>query len=156
MVAVKKQSVSEMLQQHWHGFGRNYYSRHDYEAVESSKAQAIFGELNEQLTAMAGRQLGEHTIEVADNFSYRDPVDNSVTDNQGLRLLFKDGSRIVFRLSGTGTEGATIRVYYEAYQPTDGVLDADPQQMLAPLFAIAQQVGRIHELSGRSGPDVIT
>jgi phosphoglucomutase len=156
MVAVKKQSVSEMLHQHWHGFGRNYYCRHDYEAVETSKAQAIFGELNEQLTGMAGRQLGEHTVEVADNFSYRDPVDNSVTDNQGLRLIFKDGSRIVFRLSGTGTEGATIRVYYEAYQSPDGVLDAEPQQMLAPLFAIAQQVGRIHELSGRSGPDVIT
>lgn len=156
MVAVKKQSVSEMLHQHWHGFGRNYYRRHDYEAVDSNRAQAIFGELNGQLSNLAGRRFGEHTIATADDFSYQDPVDNSVTKHQGLRLLFDDGSRIVFRMSGTGTEGATIRVYYEAYQPADGVLDADPQQMLAPLFAIAQQVGRIHELSGRSAPDVIT
>ena len=156
LVAVKKQSVREILEQHWSGFGRNYYSRHDYEAVDNASADAIFSELNRQLSMLVGKAFGGRTVTVADNFKYTDPVDHSVTENQGLRLLFNDGSRIILRISGTGTEGATIRVYYETYQPPDGVLDADPQQILAPLFDIAQQVGRIHELSGRTGPDVIT
>ena len=156
LVAVKKQAIGKILQQHWSAFGRNYYTRHDYEAVDSDRAEAIFSELNSQLSTLAGKQLGERKIEVADNFRYQDPVDQSVTENQGLRLLFTDGSRIIFRLSGTGTEGATIRVYYESYQPAEGALDEDTQQLLAPLFDIAQQVGRIHMLSGRTGPDVIT
>ena len=156
LIAVKKQSVAQILMQHWSGFGRNYYSRHDYEKVDMDKAQSIFSELNDQLPSLSGKQFGACTIEVADNFSYRDPVDHSYTENQGLRLLFSDGSRIIFRLSGTGTEGATVRVYYEQYQPPNAKLDDDPQHALAHLFAIAQQLGRIHELSGRSAPDVIT
>jgi len=156
LVAVKKQAIGMILQQHWSAFGRNYYSRHDYEAVDSDRAEAIFSGLNNQLSALAGKQFGDQKIIVADNFSYHDPVDDSVTENQGLRLLFSDGSRIIFRLSGTGTEGATIRVYYESCQPAEGILDEDTQQLLVPLFEIAQQVGRIHELSGRNAPDVIT
>lgn len=156
LIAVKKQSVSQILQQHWAGFGRNYYSRHDYEQVDMNKAQAIFSALNLQLASLPGKQFGEATIEIADNFSYRDPVDQAFTENQGLRLLFKDGSRIIFRLSGTGTEGATIRVYYEHYQAPNTKLDNDPQRALSNQFAIAQQLGRIHELSGRTAPDVIT
>lgn len=156
LIAVKKQSVAQILMQHWTGFGRNYYSRHDYEKVDMARAQSIFSELNGQLASLPGKQFGASTIEVADNFSYRDPVDHSNTENQGLRLLFSDGSRIIFRLSGTGTEGATVRVYYEQYQPPNAKLDDDPQHALANLFAIAQQLGRIHELSGRNAPDVIT
>ncbi len=156
LIAVKKQSVAQILQTHWRGFGRNYYSRHDYENVDSDKAQAIFKALNQQLAALPGKKFAATPIEVADNFSYRDPVDQSYTENQGLRLIFADGSRIIFRLSGTGTEGATIRVYYEKYEPSTGNLDADPQQALAGLFAIAQQLGNIHALSGHAGPDIIT
>jgi phosphoglucomutase len=156
LIAVKKQSVAQILHTHWRGFGRNYYSRHDYENVDSDRAQAIFKALQEQLPALAGKALGMYQVETADNFSYRDPVDQSYTENQGLRLCFDDGSRIIFRLSGTGTEGATIRVYYEKYEPASGNLDADPQVALAHLFAIAQQIGNIHTLSGRQGPDVIT
>lgn len=156
LIAIKKQSVAQILQTHWRGFGRNYYSRHDYENVDSDKAQAIFKALNQQWATLPGKQFASTHIDVADNFSYRDPVDQSYTENQGLRLIYADGSRIIFRLSGTGTEGATIRVYYEKYVPSTGELDADPQQALAGLFAVAQELGNIHKLSGRTEPDVIT
>lgn len=156
LVAVKKQSIADIVKQHWQSFGRNYYSRHDYENVDMDKAQAIFSRLEEQLSTLVNRQFGEYTVEKADNFSYRDPVDDSFTEKQGLRILFADGSRIIFRISGTGTVGATLRVYYERYQPPSGELEQDTQTCLAELFAIAEQLGGIKEISGRAQPDVIT
>jgi phosphoglucomutase len=156
LVAVKKQSVAEILEQHWACFGRNYYSRHDYENVDSDKARAVIESLEQQLDTLAGKKVGELEITGADNFAYRDPVDQSITENQGLRIFFNDNSRIVFRLSGTGTVGATIRVYYEKYMPPDGELHLDTQEVLAPLFAATQEIARLGELSGRQAPDVIT
>ena len=105
---------------------------------------------------MPGQQFDGVPIRIADNFRYTDPIDQSITENQGLRLLFEDGSRIIFRLSGTGTKGATIRVYYEHYRPPTEELNAQPQQVLSHLFNVAQKLGRIHEISGRTAPDVIT
>jgi len=156
MIAIKRQSVAQLVDAHWRSFGRNYYSRHDYENVDSDKAAAIFSTLSQQMLALTGKQFGAMRIETADNFSYCDPVDQSYTENQGLRLLMDNGSRIIFRLSGTGTEGATIRMYYEQYEPAGGNLDADPQQALSELIAIARQLTNIHAVSGRTVPDVIT
>ena len=156
LVAVKKQSIAEIVRQHWQTYGRNYYSRHDYENVDMDKAQAIFNKLEAQLPSLADQQFGEYQVTGADNFSYRDPVDDSLTEKQGLRILFADGSRIIFRVSGTGTVGATLRVYYEQYQPPNGDLEQDTQSCLAELFTIAEQLGGIKEISGRKQPDVIT
>lgn len=156
LIACKKQSVKQILHQHWQAFGRNYYTRHDYENVEMDKAQAIYSEFQQQLASLAGTRIGTVQVKMADNFSYRDPVDNSFTENQGLRLICNDESRIIVRLSGTGTQGATLRLYYEQYQAPNAAMDKDTQLQLQDLFAVAQQIGRIHELSGRSQPDVIT
>lgn len=156
LVAVKKHSIADIVEQHWKTHGRNYYSRHDYENVEMDKAQAIINRLEQKLPALDNQQFGEYCVAKADNFSYRDPVDDSVTEKQGLRILFTDGSRIVFRLSGTGTVGATLRVYYEKYQPPTGDLKQETQTCLAELFEIAEQLGGIKEISGRIKPDVIT
>jgi phosphoglucomutase len=156
LIAVKKQSVYEIMQQHWARFGRNYYSRHDYENVDSELANEMIARLNQQIDSLPGMAFADLVIDSVDNFSYTDPVDQSVTDNQGLRILFTDGSRIIFRLSGTGTVGATIRVYYESYREPGAELDGDTQQVLAPLFDIAQGLARIEDITGRTKPDVIT
>ena len=156
VLAVRQISVDQLARAHWVKFGRNYYARHDYEGVDSARADALMAELTEALPTLAGRTCGTKVIEQADSFFYPDPVDGSVSRNQGLRVLFAGGSRVVFRLSGTGTEGATLRVYLERYEPASGDLDADVGIMLADLAAAADAIAGITRHTGRTAPDVIT
>jgi len=156
ILAVRKQSVAAILAEHWAKFGRNYYSRHDFEAIASEKADAMIAALRAGLSALPGRQVEGLTISAADDFAYTDPVDGSVSNNQGVRILFADGSRIVMRLSGTGTEGATLRLYLERYAAAPEGLDLDPQVALAPVIRAAHQLAAIEGFTGRVTPDVIT
>jgi len=156
ILAVRKQSVAAILAEHWAKFGRNYYSRHDFEAIASEKADAMIAALRAGLSALPGRQVEGLTISAADDFAYTDPVDGSVSNNQGVRILFADGSRIVMRLSGTGTEGATLRLYLERYAAGPDGLDLDPQEALAPVIRAAHQLAAIEGFTGRVTPDVIT
>ncbi len=156
ILAVRKQSVAEIVREHWEVYGRNYYSRHDYEGVESDRANTLIGDLRAKLASLPGQTFGSYTVDYADDFRYEDPVDGSVSEKQGVRIGFTDGSRIVFRLSGTGTQGATLRVYLESYEPDPAKHDADPQDALAELIQIADQVARIRELTGFDVPTVIT
>jgi phosphoglucomutase len=156
ILAVRQQSVAEIVTEHWHTYGRNYYSRHDYEAVDSDRAATLMQRLGQLLPTLKGKQFGAFTAEYGDDFSYVDPVDGSLSQNQGLRLGFTDGSRIVFRLSGTGTQGATLRVYLESYEADASKHHADPQQALAGLIAIAEEVAQIRSHTGMDVPTVIT
>ena len=154
ILAVRKQSVAEILSEHWQKYGRNYYSRHDFEAIETDKANAIVGALRKSLKDLPGREVQGMTIAAADDFSYTDPVDGSVSAKQGVRILFGDGSRIVMRLSGTGTEGATLRLYLEQY--AEAGFDRDPQEALSTVIRAAHELADITGYTGRSEPDVIT
>lgn len=156
ILAVRQQSVEQIVQEHWQTYGRNYYSRHDYEAVESDRANTLMENLRSLLPNLKGKQFGAYQVEYADDFSYTDPVDGSVSQKQGIRLGFTDGSRIVYRLSGTGTQGATLRVYLESYEPDAAKQDIDTQQALADLIAIADEVAQIHTLTAMDKPTVIT
>lgn len=156
ILAVRKLSVEEMVRDHWQRFGRHYYARHDYEDVPSAAADSIIEMLIASLPGLAGRRLGELEITLAENFSYCDPVDGSLSSNQGIRILFGDTARIVVRLSGTGTAGATLRIYLERYIPPSGCLDAAPGDMLQPLAAITEQLASVARLTGRLKPDVVT
>ena len=149
-------SVAEIMADHWQRFGRHYYSRHDYEAIDTGAAHGLYDRLREMGPGLAGAGFAGRTIAVADDFSYRDPVDNSLTSGQGLRLLLNDGSRVVFRLSGTGTQGATLRLYLESYVPTGGNLNQDPQLALADLISAADQLAEIKTRTGMEQPTVIT
>ena len=149
-------SVDTMVRSHWQQYGRNYYARHDYEGVDKTAADALMAELAAALAGLPGKAFGPLVVEAADSFSYTDPVDGSVSANQGLRVLFEGGSRVVFRLSGTGTEGATLRVYLERYEPADGELDADVGVMLGEIAAAADAIAGITRHTGRTAPDVIT
>jgi len=156
ILAARKESVREIVRAHWAAYGRNYYSRHDYEEVSSDGANALVAALRAKLPALPGQNFGALKIEAADDFSYHDPVDGSVSKQQGIRLLFADGSRIVYRLSGTGTSGATLRVYIELYEPDPAKHDLDTQDALAELIALAEKVAEIQLHTGRSAPSVIT
>jgi len=156
LIARKRESVDDIVHEHWRKYGRDIYCRHDYEAVDATVANGIIDHLRSQLDSLPGKNFGEYTVKWADEFCYTDPVDQSVSANQGIRIGFSDGSRIVFRLSGTGTVGATIRIYLEKYERDIAKLDQDAQVALAELIAIAEQLGKVRELSGRSAPDVIT
>lgn len=156
ILAVRKQSVAEILAEHWARFGRNYYSRHDFEAIEVAKADAMVAALRGALPGLPGKTVEGMVIAGADEFAYTDPVDGSVSTQQGVRVMFTDGSRLVLRLSGTGTEGATLRLYLERYAPGPGGLDLDPQAALAPVIRAADQIARIAEFTGRLAPNVVT
>lgn len=156
ILAVRKISAEQLAREHWTKYGRNYYARHDYEAIESEKADALMTQLQGSLQTLSGQSFGSLTVMEADNFSYTDPVDGSVSQKQGIRVLFKNGSRVVFRLSGTGTQGATLRVYLERYEPADGTIDAETPDMLANLIAAAEAIAKIEHHSGRTSPDVVT
>lgn len=156
ILAVRGVSVDALAREHWAKFGRNYYARHDYEALPTEAANALIAELTAALPTLPGQAFGPLTVAAADSFSYLDPVDGSTSANQGLRVLFEGGSRIVFRLSGTGTEGATLRVYLERYEPAEGDLDADVGVMLADLIAAAEAIAGIIRHTARTAPDVIT
>ena len=156
ILAVRQQSVAEILAAHWAEYGRNYYSRHDFEAIESDKADAMMAALRASLGNLPGRVVQGLTIEAADDFAYTDPVDGSVSTKQGVRILFKGGSRIVLRLSGTGTQGATLRLYLEAFEPGPEGLDRDPQEALSTVITAAHELAAITQFTGRVEPDVIT
>lgn len=156
ILAARGESVAAIVREHWQRFGRNYYTRHDYEAIESDAANALFANLRDLSGQLNGQRFGDYEVEQADDFSYTDPVDGSVSQRQGVRILFKGGARIVYRLSGTGTEGATLRVYIERAESDQSKQDQDPQVALADLIEIAGQVAKIEQYSGRSEPSVIT
>lgn len=156
ILAVRRQSVAAILADHWARFGRNYYSRHDFEAIESARADAMMSALRAGLASLPGRQVAGMTITAADDFAYADPVDGSVSKGQGVRVMFEGGARFVMRLSGTGTEGATLRLYLERYAAGPQGLDIDPQEALAPVIAAAEQLAGIAAHTGRSAPDVVT
>jgi len=156
ILVARKISVDALALEHWARFGRNYYARHDYEAIETDKANALMTSLHARLSSLPGERFGPLTVEAADSFGYTDPVDQSFSGNQGIRVLFEGGSRIVFRLSGTGTEGATLRVYLERYEPAEGALDAPVGEMLGDLIAAADAIAGIADHTGRTEPDVIT
>ena len=156
ILAVRGQSVADILAEHWSKYGRNYYSRHDFEAIASDKADAMMTALRAKLASLAGTRIEDMTIQGADDFAYTDPVEGSVSRAQGVRILFEDGSRIVLRLSGTGTEGATLRLYLERYAAGPDGLHHDPQQALAPVIRAAHALADIAHFTGRIAPNVIT
>jgi len=156
ILAERRQSVREIMTDHWAKFGRNYYSRHDYEAIDTGAANDLVAALRAKLETLGGQSIGGLTVSGADEFAYDDPVDGSRSQAQGIRVMFEGGARVVFRLSGTGTQGATLRVYLERFEPTTGALDLDAQAALAPVISAAQSLAQITQRTGRKTPDVIT
>ncbi|MGD1805260.1 alpha-D-glucose phosphate-specific phosphoglucomutase [Dapis sp. BLCC M126] len=156
ILAVRQESVEDIVKEHWKTYGRNYYSRHDYEGVESDKANTLMDNLRSLLPSLPGKQYGQYEVKYADDFSYTDPIDGSVSQKQGIRIGFTDGSRIVFRLSGTGTQGATLRLYVESYEADAAKQDQDTQEALSSLISLADEIAQIKNLTGREKPTVIT
>ncbi|RWL82766.1 MAG: alpha-D-glucose phosphate-specific phosphoglucomutase [Mesorhizobium sp.] len=156
ILAARGESCKDIVTEHWETYGRNYYSRHDYEEVESDRANALVDELRAKLGSLPGTTVRGLKIAKADDFAYHDPVDGSVSKNQGIRILFEGGSRVVLRLSGTGTSGATLRVYIERYEPDKARHDLDTQEALADLIAAADDIAGIKSHTGRNKPSVIT
>lgn len=156
ILAETRQSVSALMQAHWAEYGRNYYSRHDYEDVETERANALMAELRGKLDSLPGQSIAGETVASADEFAYDDPVDGSRSTGQGVRIGFASGGRVVFRLSGTGTVGATLRVYLESLETDPSRMDQDPQQALAAIIAAADAIAGITAHTGRDAPNVIT
>jgi phosphoglucomutase len=156
ILAVSKQSVQNLAMQHWAEYGRNVYSRHDYEGLPTDAANGVMQHLRDSFASLPGTVFGRFTVKNCDDFSYTDPIDGSVSNKQGIRILFEDGSRIVFRLSGTGTEGATLRIYLEAYEADTAKHHLDAQEALAEMIAIALELSELKARTGRDTPTVIT
>ncbi|MFD9899628.1 alpha-D-glucose phosphate-specific phosphoglucomutase [Mesorhizobium sp. UC74_2] len=156
VLAARGESAKEIVTGHWAEYGRNYYSRHDYEEVDSARANALVDELRAKLATLVGTVVRGLNVAAADDFSYHDPVDGSVSQKQGIRILFEGGSRVVLRLSGTGTSGATLRVYIERYEPDPSKHGLDTQEALADLIAAADDIAGIKRHTGRDKPSVIT
>ncbi len=156
ILARRRMSVLDLVRGHWATYGRNYYTRHDYDEIELAAAQGLMTALGDATKALPGRTFGALKVEAADDFEYHDPVDGSHSDHQGIRVMFEGGSRIVYRLSGTGTVGATLRVYIERYEPPNGDLAQDTQTALADLIALSRDLAGIEARTGRKAPSVIT
>lgn len=156
LLAASGKPAERIVREHWARFGRNYYSRHDYEAVDSAAADGMMSALRAKLPQLAGQALGAYRVALADDFVYTDPVDHSVASRQGVRIVMTDGSRIVFRLSGTGTEGATVRLYLERYEADPARHGIETQEALAGLAAIAEDLSELKRRTGRHAPSVIT
>jgi phosphoglucomutase len=156
ILAKRREPVAKIMAEHWSRFGRHYYSRHDYEAIASDAAHGLYNRIKEMQPSLVGQTFAGRTIATADDFAYSDPVDGSITSGQGLRLLLDDGSRVVLRLSGTGTQGATLRVYLESYVPPSGNLDQDPQEALGILISAINELAEIKTRTGMDKPTVIT
>jgi phosphoglucomutase len=156
VVAARGESVERIVRDHWARYGRNFYTRHDYEEIPTDAAQAIVARLHEQFPTLPGTRVGDDRVSFADDFAYRDPVDGSLTERQGIRIGFASGARVVFRLSGTGTTGATLRIYIESYEPDPARQRRDAQDALAPLIAWAASISELRQRTGRDAPTVIT
>ena len=156
VLARRRVGVAEIMRQHWAHYGRHYYARHDYENLDSARAEALIKSLRDRLPTLGGVRVNGELITQADDFAYLDPTDGSTSASQGLRIMFANGSRIVFRLSGTGTEGATLRVYLERYEPPSGPLALDVAAALAGLADAAEQIAEINAYTGRPAPDIVT
>jgi phosphoglucomutase len=156
LVAVKRQPVGDIVREHWKKYGRDYYSRHDYEGVESNAAEGIMAHLNSQMADLPGKTFGGYTVKFVDNFRYEDTVDGSISENQGLRIVFTNGSRIIFRLSGTGTQGATLRIYLERYERDAARHNLETQEVLRDLIDLAESLSEVKHRSGMDQPTVIT
>ncbi|MCE6074348.1 alpha-D-glucose phosphate-specific phosphoglucomutase [Agrobacterium vitis] len=156
VLASRGESVQDIVRQHWASYGRNFYSRHDYEEVDSDAANGLMDALRAKLPTLPGTMIGELKVEKADDFAYHDPVDHSESKKQGIRVMFEGGSRVVFRLSGTGTSGATLRVYIERYEPNSSNHGIETQEALADLIVAAEELAGIKARTGRDAPTVIT
>jgi phosphoglucomutase len=156
ILATRRQSVEQIVREHWERFGRNYYARHDYEEVDATSARGLMDALRSRLPSLMGTEIAGERVVLADDFSYRDPVDDSLSTSQGVRIGLESGARIVFRLSGTGTTGATIRLYFEAFERDPARHDRDPQEALALYIAAALALSSLEERTGRTAPSVIT
>jgi len=156
LIAKKRQPVADIVHEHWKQFGRDIYCRHDYEAIETPIANSIVEHLRNQFPTLPGQTFGEYVVKFADEFSYEDPIDGSISKNQGMRIGFENGSRIVFRLSGTGTVGATLRIYIERFEADATKHDQDAQEALGELIILAEQFCEVKKRTGRTGPDVTT
>ncbi len=156
IVAARGQSAEQIVHEHWQTYGRHYYSRHDYEGVDKAAAQSVMESLGGQLGDLMGQTIGGEIVSRADNFAYEDPIDGSLSQNQGLRIEFESGSRFVMRLSGTGTVGATLRVYFEHYEPPEGGLNQDIQTALSGLINIADELTDLKTVLNRTNPTLIS
>lgn len=156
IIATKKASVADIVKAHWAEYGRNVYSRHDYEAIPTDAANGVMAHIKSQFSVLPNQAFGQYTVNTCDDFSYTDPIDGSISTGQGIRILFKCGSRIVFRLSGTGTEGATLRIYLEAYEPDVKNHHLDAQVALGEMIQIASQISQLKQRTNRDAPTVIT
>ena len=156
VLARRGESVEQIVRAHWREFGRNYYTRHDYEEIPTDAAKEVMSRVQGQLPDLPGTTVAERRVRTADDFAYRDPVDASVSEHQGFRILFEDGARIVYRLSGTGTTGATLRLYIESYETDAAHQDKDAQVALAPLIQAALELSDLTAITGRASPTVIT
>ncbi len=150
------ESVEQIVRDHWKTYGRNFYTRHDYEEVDAEAAKGVMDFLRGQFAGLPGKVLAGRTVAFADDFSYTDPIDGSVSHNQGIRVGFEDGARVVYRLSGTGTVGATLRIYIESYEADPTGLDQDPQEALADLIALSRELSELQQRTGRTEPSVVT
>jgi phosphoglucomutase len=156
LIAVKRQSVVDIVNEHWQKFGRDIYCRHDYEAIETSIANGIVEHLRNQLSTLPKQCFGDYIVKFADEFSYEDSIDGSVSKNQGIRIGFENGSRIVFRLSGTGTVGATLRIYLERFEADSALHNQEAQFVLNDLIILAEQLCEVKKRTGRTQPNIIT
>ena len=156
ILAARKQPAKAIVEAHWKEYGRNYYARHDYEGIDTAAANTLMDGLRAKLATLPGTKLAGLKVAAADDFTYKDPIDGSVSKNQGIRVMFAGGSRVVFRLSGTGTSGATLRVYIERYEDDPKKLALPTADALADLIRAAEEVASIRALTGRAKPDVIT
>ncbi|MGE4531669.1 MAG: alpha-D-glucose phosphate-specific phosphoglucomutase, partial [Acidithiobacillus sp.] len=156
IISATGQSVADIVAQHWQRFGRHYYTRHDYEGIPAEVGEEIMRVITAQLPVLPGQTLAGRRIQIADDFVYTDPIDGSVSAHQGLRIIFEDNSRLIFRLSGTGTEGATLRIYHEYLEKDPARQHADPQRVLHDLISLGKDLTRIEKLTGRKAPTVIT
>ena len=155
VLAVRGESAAAVVAGHWRRFGRHYYARHDYERVPTEAAGRLLDLLRSGLPGLPGQRVGDFTVAAADEFAYRDPVDGSISEHQGIRIEFSEGVRLVYRLSGTGTEGATLRVYIERFEPDPARQGLDPAAVLAPLAAAAAHLADMPHILGRVTPDIV-
>ncbi len=156
IIAVRRESVADIMKAHWSDYGRDYYSRHDYEGIDKHAAEGVMGGLRRRLPELAGQRFAGLTIAAADDFAYNDPVDGSTSQGQGLRLVFAENARAVLRLSGTGTVGATLRVYLERFEDDPAEMALDPQEALGPVITAVEEIAKLRTQIGRDAPDVRT